>query len=153
MSDDTPLGVQVTGYAAPATPPRPAAAWLKESLSLLALIATRDTYAAQPALWDLGENGRARTIEDFEHHLRAAMGTERQWHDHLAYCLSLFSQRGFPMRWLTEAFVTLDRVIAENLPADVAAEICARLAQGPERLHTLAAEQGVEVNAPTRYDD
>lgn len=147
-----PWGVQNTGGDVPGTPPRPPRAWLAESVSLIALLATRDTYAAQPRLWELGENGRARTIEDFGHHLRAAIGTARQWRDHLDYCISLFSQRGFPLRWLTEAFVTLDRVLGETLPADVVADVRERLVAAPAEVARLAQEHGIAVDAPTRYD-
>ena len=152
MTANHPLGVSITGLATPGTPPRSPSAWLSESLSFLALLATRDTYAAQPRLWELGEHGRARTIEDFEHHLRAAMTSDRQWDDHLAYCVSLFAQRGFPLRWLTDAFATLERVLAENLPADIVAEIRRRLAGGAAIVNRLAAERGLDPAGPTRYD-
>lgn len=152
MTANSPLGVSITGLATPGTPDRPASAWLSESLSFLALVATRDTYAAQPRLWELGEYGRARTIEDFEHHLRAAMTSDRQWDEHLAYCVSLFAQRGFPLRWLTDAFATLARVLAENLPDDVVAEIRRRLAAGPAIVNRLAEQRGLDPTAPTRYD-
>lgn len=152
MTAQYPLGVHITGLDTPGTPERSADAWLSESLSFLALVATRDTYAAQPRLWDLGEYGRARTIEDFEHHLRAAMTCDRQWHNHLVYCVSLFEQRGFPLRWLTDAFATLSRVLAENLPADVVAGIRARLDTGADTVGALAADRGIDLAAPTRYD-
>ena len=148
-----PLGAQLAGLDAPGTPPRPARAWLQESLSFLALVATRDTYAAQPSLWNLGEHGRARTIEDFEHHLRAAMGTDTGWNAHLAYCLDLFSSRGYPHRWLTDAFSTLSRVLLENLPPDVTAEARAHLDRGEGRLAEMAAERGIDTTRRTRYDE
>lgn len=149
---DTLIGVRITGLNAPGTPQRPASAWLAESRSFLALLATRDTYAAQPQLWRLGEYGRARTIEDFEHHLRAAGGTDRQWRDYLAYCLDLFHSRDMPSRWLTDAFVTLSRVVTENLPDDVAAQVRARMDSGADLVAELAAERGIDLHRPTRYD-
>ena len=151
MSSD-PLGVQVTGLGAPGTPDRPAAAWLTESRGFLALLATRDTYAAQPGLWDLGEYGRARTLEDFTHHLRAAGGTQRQWDDYLAYCLTLFDQRGFPFRWLTDAFATLSRLLAEHLPESVVGDMRTRLDAAPAALAALAADRGIDLDRSTRYD-
>ena len=149
---EAPLGVQVTGFGAPGTPERPAAAWLAESRGFLALLATRDTYIAQPALWELGEYGRARTLEDFTHHLHAAGGTQQQWDHYLAYCLSLFDQRGFPFRWLTDAFATLARLLAENLPESVAGDMRARLAAAPAALAALAAKRGIDLGRTTRYD-
>lgn len=146
------LGITITGLDAPGTPTRPASAWLDESRPFLALLATRDTYAAEPRLWELGEYGRARTIEDFEHHLRAAAGTQRQWDKHLAYCLDLFDQRGFPFRWLTDAFATLSRVLADHLPEDVAREPRRRLDAGADALAALAEDRGVDLARPTRYD-
>ena len=149
---DASIGMRITGLAAPGTPARPATAWLSESRGFLALLATRDTYAAQPGLWDLGEYGRARTIEDFEHHLKAAGTTGRQWEEYLAYCFELFERRGFPFRWLTDAFATLSRVLRENLPDEVTAEVRERLDDGAAVLARLADERGVDVDRRTRYD-
>lgn len=148
----TPLGVHLVGLDAPGTPRRSARAWLQESLSSLALLATRDTYAQQPSLWELGEHGRARTIEDFEHHLRAAMGTDAGWDAHLAYCLELFEARGYPHHWLTDAFATLSRVLVENLPSDVTADVRAHLDGGTARMADMAADRGIDLTRPTRYD-
>lgn len=152
MSGDVALGVLVTGLDSPGAPSRPGPAVLAETRHLIALLATRDTYIAQPRLWELGENGRARTIEDFEHHLKAAMSSDRQWSEHLAYCVSLFTQRGFPLRWLTEAFDTLARVLPQHLPADTVADAVRRLSAAPARVVALAAAAGTSVDAPTRYD-
>ena len=152
MTTDPPVGFRITGLNVAGTPARPPAAWLEESRSFLALLATRDTYAAQPRLWELGERGRARTIEDFEHHLRAARGTDRQWHDYLVYCVELFAARGFPLRWLTDALATLARVMGENLPDDVTADVRRRLTDGIEEVAHIAAERGIDPQAATRYD-
>lgn len=146
------LGDQVSGLSAPGTPARPAHALLDETLPLVALLATRDTYLAQPSLWELGEQGRARTMEDFGHHLRAARSSDRLWRSHVAYCLELFDARGFPQRWLTDAFATLSRVLAENLPDDVTAEARGRLDAGAALLHELAEERGIDLQRPTRYE-
>ena len=152
MTRETPVGVRITGLNLAGTPPRPAGAWLDESRSFLALLATRETYAAQPRLWELGEHGRARTIEDFEHHLRAARGTDRQWQEYLVYCVELFASRGFPLRWLTDALATLARVMGENLPDEVTAEVRRRLTDSVDEVARLAAERGIDPNAPSRYD-
>lgn len=152
MNAASALGAEITGLGAPSTPARPPAAWLDECRSVIALLATRDTYAEQPELWELGEHGRARTIEDFEHHLRAARGTDRQWREYVAYCLELFDARGFPFRWLTDAFATLSRVLAEHFPADITGEVRANLDAGPALLAELAEERDIDLGRPTRYD-
>lgn len=146
------MGVRLTGLDHGAAPERPARAWLSESTGWLALLATRETYDAQPQLWELGEYGRARTIEDFTHHLRAAIDGGRAWRAHLQYCVTLFSQRGFPGRWLTDAFVTLDEVLERELPADVTEGVRAVLRTGEPLLRVLAEEAGVDLDLPTRYD-
>lgn len=153
MSGDAALVVQAVGMHGASVPERPAAAWLTESRSLIALLATRDTYAAQPSLWKLGEHGRARTIEDFEHHLHAALGTDVQWRAHLAYCVELFAARGFPFRWLIDAFATLSAVLVAHLPEQLTADVRARLADGPAIVQQLASERGVDPARPTAYDD
>lgn len=152
MNADGSVGACITGLNVPGTPDRPPAAWLDEARSFLALLATRDTYAAQPRLWELGEFGRARTIEDFEHHLRAARGTDRQWHDYLVYCVELFAGRGFPLRWLTDALATLAGVMGENLPDEVTAGVRRRLTDSVDLVAQIAAERSIDLNAPTRYD-
>ena len=152
VTADLTLGVEITGLAMPSTPARAPRAWLDECRSVVALLATRDTYASQPQLWELGEHGRARTIEDFEHHLRAAGGSERQWRDHVAYCLTLFDARGFPFRWLTDAFATLSRVLDEQFPADITGEVRANLDAGATVLAELAAERGIDLERSTRYE-
>ena len=94
---------------------------LQESLGLLALTATRRLYAEQPALWEMGENGRARTLEDFTHHLRAlASLSEDTFRRHVDYCLDLFAQRGFPKKWLDDAWRTIDGVLQDELPPSAA---------------------------------
>lgn len=101
-------------------PQRPPTVLLRELRPLLAWHATHRLYREQPDLWQLGENGRARTLEDFGHHLGALtdLSAER-FEQHVAYCHELFAQRGFPTRWLTDAWRTLDVVLGEHLPPDV----------------------------------
>jgi hypothetical protein len=146
------LAQRLTGIADTHTPQRVDALWLRESIDWLALMATSRTYAHHPELWRLGEQGRARTIEDFTHHLRAALAGDLQWREHLTYSVTLFDARGFPQRWLRDAFVTLSAVLAEAFGESVGREVRARLDAGPDLLHQLAAEAGVDLDRPTRYD-
>lgn len=99
---------------------RPAAAVLAEAVGHLAFVATNRLYDEQPDLWDLGENGRARTLEDFTHHLRLlATLSESSFRDHVEYSRALFEKRGFPLRWLDDAWRTIDAVLRSELPAGV----------------------------------
>ena len=94
---------------------------LGESVELLALVATRRLYDEQPRLWDLGENGRARTLEDFTHHLRRLASLSAEvFAEHVAYCERLFDQRGFPRQWLADAWRTIEAVLEDELPDEVA---------------------------------
>ena len=146
------VGWAVAGVAGPEVPERTAHAWLSESLETLALLATRRTYEADPGLWRLGEYGRARTLEDFTHHLRAALGNEALWTKHLAYSLELFDARGFPQRWLTDAFATLRDVVLDSFPEPLTRAVAQRLEQAPGALAELADERGIDLNRPTAYD-
>lgn len=101
-------------------PERDPRAVLAESIGYLALVATRRLYDEQPALWDLGEHGRARTLEDFTHHLKALSTLdESTFTNHVAYCRRLFTERGLPLRWLDDAWRTLDAVLTDELPEPV----------------------------------
>ena len=146
------LAARIAGTADPAAPQRDDTVWLLESIGWLALMATTRTYAEQPALWRLGEQGRARTAEDFSHHLRAALAGELQWREPLRYSLSLFDARGFPQRWLRNAFPTLSAVVAEAFGDGIGGEVRARLEAAPALLEELAAEAGIDLDRPTHYD-
>jgi hypothetical protein len=103
-------------------PQRDPGAVLREAVGYLALLATRRHYEEQPALWELGEQGRARTLEDYEHHFRhLATLDARVWTGHLRYCDELFSQRGFPKRWLTDAWRIMGQVLDDEMPPEVRA--------------------------------
>ena len=94
---------------------------LAESVGYLALVATRRLYDEQPSLWNLGENGRARTLEDFTHHLKALAGLDEvTFRSHVDYCRRLFADRNLPLRWLDDAWRTLAAVLPDELPPDVA---------------------------------
>lgn len=90
---------------------------LAESIGLLALLATRRLYQQQPELWDLGERGRARTLEDFTHHLKALANlSEEAFTAHVDYCRRLFAERNFPLQWLEDAWRVIADVLRDELP-------------------------------------
>ena len=150
MSGELARGI--AGTDDPAAPQRDDATWLLESKDWLALMATTRTYAEHPGLWRLGEEGRARTVEDFTHHLRAAVAGELQWREHLRYSLALFDARGFPQRWLRDAFPTLSAVLAEAFGDEIGADVRERLDAAAALLVELADEAGIDLDRPTRYD-
>ena len=93
---------------------------LGEAVPALALSATRRLYAEQPGLWNLGERGRARTLEDFTHHLRMLVGfSEEAFRAHVDYCHELFAARDFPRQWLDDAWRTIDAVLRDETPPAV----------------------------------
>jgi hypothetical protein len=93
---------------------------LGESVGALALIATNRLYDEQPDLWRLGEHGRARTLEDFTHHLRQLSGLSVDvFGGHVDYCHRLWASRGFPTKWLDDAWRILDAVLRDELPPAV----------------------------------
>lgn len=92
---------------------------LAESIGYLALVATRRLYDEQPQLWDLGEHGRARTLEDFTHHLKALSPLDESiLRHHVDYCRQLFADRDLPLRWLEDAWRVLHEVLGDELPPD-----------------------------------
>lgn len=99
---------------------REPAAVLDEAVGYLALVATRRLYDEQPELWKLGEHGRARTLEDFTHHLRMLSGlSPTVFATHVAYCEGLWKARNFPQKWLDDAWRILDDVLRDELPPRV----------------------------------
>jgi hypothetical protein len=109
-------------------PQRTPEAVLSEAIPLLCVAATRGLYDEQPGLWKLGENGRARTIEDFGHHFRALQALSvPAFRAHVAYCEGLFRARGFPMTWLDDAWRWMGIVIERELSQDVAGQALAVL--------------------------
>ena len=88
---------------------------------MLALLATQELYEEQPELWEMGEHGRARTLEDFGHHFLAlAALDETAFVAHVDYCIKLFEGRGLPLRWLDDAWRVMAHVAASHLPPEVA---------------------------------
>ena len=114
--------------SSPAEDTREPSAVLAEAVGYLALTATRRLYDEQPDLWRLGEHGRARTLEDFTHHLRMLAGLSAEvFGAHVAYCERLWTSRGFPMQWLDDAWRILDDVLRAELPPRVHEPACALL--------------------------
>ena len=103
---------------------------LAENVGLLAALATRSLYEEQPDLWRLGEPGRARTHEDFVEHFRAlATLDEVVFEAHVRYCEGLFSARGYPKRWLEDAWRHMAAVVAAELPPPASGRVMAVLGQ------------------------
>jgi hypothetical protein len=96
---------------------------LVELTDFLAVVATRAMYDEQPELWQLGEQARARTLEDFGHHFRAlATLDEMVFTSHVEFCMDLFRQRSFPQQWLTDGWRHMAAVMERELPPKVAEE-------------------------------
>ena len=91
---------------------------LGERSQHLAFLATERTYERQPELWEMGEYGRARTLEDFGHHFRALAHGPSAFEAHVRYCYDLFSKRGFPLRWLDDAWLTMKEICTEELEGE-----------------------------------
>lgn len=108
---------------------RPPSVVLTETAPMLALLATRGLYREQPELWKMSERGRERTLEDFGHHFRALQSLhESVFRAHVEYCRNLFHARGFPSKWLDDAWRWMAIVMKEELPPEVAAPALAMLA-------------------------
>lgn len=104
---------------------------LAEMAPVLAFRATQELYREQPALWSMGENGRARTLEDFNHHFRALQSLNvAAFRAHVNYCRDLFSAREFPLRWLDDAWRWMAVVIESELPPGPAERALSVLREG-----------------------
>jgi hypothetical protein len=93
---------------------------LAERAEHMAYLATELIYERQPELWEMGENGRARTHEDFGHHFRALARGVDAFRAHVDYCYDLFTGRGFPHRWLDDAWAIMEEICRETLSASTA---------------------------------
>jgi hypothetical protein len=88
---------------------------------MLSVLATRGLYEEQPELWKLGERGRSHTVEDFNHHFRALqLLNVAAFRGHVKYCEELFAARGYPQRWLDDAWRWMAIVIQRELPQTAA---------------------------------
>jgi len=94
---------------------------LREITPVMAILATRGLYEEQPELWQMGERGRERTVEDFGHHFEA-LGSLNQdiFMAHVEYCETMFQRRGFPGKWLDDAWRWMAIVIERELPDSIA---------------------------------
>ncbi len=96
---------------------------------MLAYQATVALYEEQPALWQMGERGRARTLEDFGRHFESLATLDRDlFAVYVGFCETLFDNHGFPRQWLTDAWRVMADVIRRELPAPVAEPAIAILA-------------------------
>ena len=94
---------------------------LSEMAPVLSVLATRALYEEQPELWKLGERGRSRTVEDFHHHFMALRSLDAAvFRSHVQYCEALFAARGFPQKWLDDAWSWMAVVMERELPETVA---------------------------------
>lgn len=113
---------------------RPPQVVLRETRSLLSILATRALYDEQPELWQLGERGRERTIEDFGHHFDALSSLNHDvFMKHVEYCETLFRARGLPQKWLDDAWRWMTTVIERELPDSVAEPAITVLAAATRR--------------------
>lgn len=104
---------------------------LIEAQGLLTLRATERLYDEQPGLWSMGEDGRARTFEDFGHHFRSLSALDHErFAGHVAYCYDLFSRRSFPIAWLEDAWRVMADTLRAELPATVSGAAIAALRAG-----------------------
>lgn len=104
---------------------------LVELTEFLAVMAARSMYDEQPELSELGERGRAHTIEDFGHHFRAlATLDEAVFASHVQFCIDLFRHRSFPQQWLRDGWRHMAVVIRRELPPEVADDALRVLRQG-----------------------
>lgn len=88
---------------------------LSEAASHLAYLSTEALYEEQPDLWKLGEHGRHHTLNDFTLHFRAIASGVDAFRAHADYSYALFEQRGFPRRWLDDAWELMERIGGGNL--------------------------------------
>ncbi len=83
---------------------------IREAAPHLAFLATETMYADQPDLWDLGEKGRQHTLNDFTLHFQAVADGEDAFRSHVDYCYDLFRDRGFPRKWLDDAWTYMGAI-------------------------------------------
>jgi hypothetical protein len=132
-------------------PPRDPADVLEENAVFLAALATRAVYEEQPDLWRFGEAGRARTQEDFVHHFRAlATMDELVFEAHVRYCEGLFSVRGYPLRWLQDAWRHMAAVVTAELPEATAQPVMKVLVGVVGNAHAGDETSGGTDSAPLR---
>jgi len=106
---------------------------LKEAVHALALAATQQHYKNQPALWKMGEWGRARTLEDYAHHFTTHSTLDVEtWKGYLKWCEEFWDKRGYPHVWLTDGWAIMRQVLQEKMHPEVAKKAIAILDKIPE---------------------
>jgi hypothetical protein len=106
---------------------------LAEAAPMLAFRATAALYEEQPALWQMGERGRARTLEDFGHHFEALATLDQAlFREHVVYCQALFKSHKFTSAWLTDAWRVMSETITHELPPAVAEQALRVLRAGSD---------------------
>ncbi|HEY8679119.1 MAG TPA: hypothetical protein VIN39_10875 [Candidatus Dormibacteraeota bacterium] len=104
---------------------------LSEAVGMLSFAALRALYEEQPALWQMGERGRARTLEDFAHHFESLATLDPDaFSAHVRYCETLFDHHHFPRQWLTDAWRVMALVIGREMPPAVATQAIEVLTSG-----------------------
>lgn len=112
---------------------------LVEHQGLLTLRATEALYEEQPDLWRLGDDGRKHTYDDFGHHFASLTTLDASvFAGHVRYCNDLFSRRGFPLSWLTDAWRIMQDVLERELSPAQAREAIEVVQQGVLRAETPA---------------
>lgn len=106
---------------------RPVDVVLTETAPYLAYLATESLYAEQPNLWDLGERGRFHTLNDFTLHFQAVASGEGGFASHVAYSKELFEDKGFPQKWLVDAWRVMRETASNHLEDPARAELLRRL--------------------------
>lgn len=101
---------------------------IREAAPHLAFLATESMYADQPGLWDLGEKGRLHTLNDFTLHFQAVAEGEDALRSHVDYCHDLFRDRGFPRKWLDDAWTYMRAIGEAHLEQPVRDVLLDRLA-------------------------
>lgn len=106
---------------------RPVDTVLAETAPYLAYLATESLYSEQPALWDLGERGRFHTLNDFTLHFQAVASGQDGFAAHAAYSRELFEDKGFPQKWLTDAWRIMRETAVARLEDPARSEFLRRL--------------------------
>lgn len=106
---------------------RPVDTVLAETAAHLAYLATEALYAEQPELWDLGERGRFHTLNDFTLHFQAVASGRDGFAAHVAYSRELFEDKGFPQRWLADAWRVMREMAVAHLQDPARTEFLRRL--------------------------
>lgn len=106
---------------------RPVDTVLAEAAPHLAFLATEALYDEQPELWELGERGRFHTLNDFTLHFQALSTGVDGFGAHVSYTRQLFADKGYPERWLTDAWRVMREIASSQLDDPAREEFVRRL--------------------------